>query len=80
MKNITAGKDIRTDDNSALVVISDLRDVWAVANVFETDVEKAKVGSDAEISTLSYPGLSFRGKVDRVSNILDPDTKVMSIG
>jgi cobalt-zinc-cadmium efflux system membrane fusion protein len=78
-KNITAGKDIRPDDNSALFIISDLKDVWAVANVFETDIEKVKVGSVAEITTLSYPGITFSGKVDRVSNILDPETKVMSV-
>ena len=78
-KNITSGKDIRPDDNSALFIISDLKDVWAVANVFEMDIEKVKIGSEAEITTLSYPGVKFSGKVDRVSNILDPDTKVMSI-
>jgi len=78
-KNITISKDIRPDDNSALFIISDLKDVWAVANVFETDIEKIRIGSSAEITTLSYPDKKFSGKVERVSNILDPETKVMSI-
>jgi cobalt-zinc-cadmium efflux system membrane fusion protein len=78
-KNITSGKDIRPDDNSALFIISDLKDVWAVANVFETDIEKVSVGSLAEITTLSYPGKKFSGNIERISNILDPETKVMSI-
>ncbi len=78
-KNITSGKDIRPDDNSALFIISDLKDVWAVANVFETDIEKVSVGSSAEITTLSYPGKKFSGNIERISNILDPETKVMSI-
>jgi cobalt-zinc-cadmium efflux system membrane fusion protein len=78
-KNITISKDIRPDDNSVLFIISDLKDVWAVANVFETDIEKIQVGSLAEITTLSYPGKQFSGKVERISNILDPETKVMSI-
>ncbi|MCX6287127.1 MAG: efflux RND transporter periplasmic adaptor subunit [Bacteroidetes bacterium] len=78
-KNITTGKDIRPDDNSALFIISDLKDIWAVANVFETDIEKVQIGSSAEITTLSYPDKKFNGKVERISNILDPETKVMSI-
>jgi cobalt-zinc-cadmium efflux system membrane fusion protein len=78
-KNINTGKDIRPDDNSSLFIISDLKDVWAVANVFETDIDKVRVGSLAEITTLSYPDKKFSGNVERISNILDPETKVMSI-
>jgi len=78
-KNVTNGKEIRSDDNSTLFTISDLKDVWAVANVFETDIAKIQVGSLAEITTLSYPEKKFSGKVGRISNILDPETKVMSI-
>lgn len=78
-KDITIGKDIRPDDNNALFIISDLKDVWAVANVFETDIAKVQIGSLAEITTLSYPGKTFNGKIARISNILDPETKVMSI-
>ena len=78
-KNITNGKEIRPDDNSVLFTISDLKDVWAVANVFETDIAKVQAGTLADITTLSYPEKIFRGKIERISNILDPDSKVMSI-
>lgn len=78
-KNITNGKEIRPDDNSALFTISDLKDVWAVANVFETDIAKVQAGTLADITTLSYPEKIFHGKIERISNILDPDSKVMSI-
>jgi membrane fusion protein, heavy metal efflux system len=78
-KNVTAGMDLRADANENLFTISDLKDLWATANVFETDISKISVGSDAEVVTLSYPDKKYKGKVDRISNILDPDTKVMSI-
>jgi membrane fusion protein, heavy metal efflux system len=78
-KDITTGKDIRTDDNSSLFTISDLKEVWAVANVFETDIAKIQTGSLVDISTLSYPDKIFTGKVERISNVLDPETKVMAI-
>lgn len=78
-KDITIGKDIRADDNSILFTISDLKDIWAVASVFETDIAKVRVGSFADIRILSYPDEQFSGKVERISNVLDPETKVMSI-
>ena len=34
---------------------------------------------DASIKTISYPDRVFTGKVDRIFNILDPDTKAMKV-
>jgi cobalt-zinc-cadmium efflux system membrane fusion protein len=79
VKNITQGMDLRPDANDYLFTISDLNDLWATASVYETDIPKIKVGADAEILTISYPERIFNGKVQRVSEILDPDTRLMSI-
>ena len=78
-KNVTAGMDLRPDANDYLFIISDLKELWATANVYETDIAKIKVGSDAEVTTLSYPDTKFSGKVERISNILDPETKLMNV-
>jgi membrane fusion protein, heavy metal efflux system len=78
-KNVTAGMDLRPDANDNLFTISDLKEVWATANVYETDISKIKTGSLAHVITMSYPGKQFIGKVERISNILDPETKVMSV-
>jgi cobalt-zinc-cadmium efflux system membrane fusion protein len=79
LKNVTAGMDLRPDANDNLFTISDLKELWATANVYETDIAKIKKGSEADVITLSYPGKKFKGKVERISNILDPETKVMSV-
>ncbi len=78
-KNISVGMDLRPDAGDNLFTISDLKEVWAIANVFETDIAKIQIGSAAEITTLSYPDKKFIGNVDKISNILDPETKVMSV-
>jgi membrane fusion protein, heavy metal efflux system len=78
-KNLNIGMDLRSDANDNLFTISDLNEVWATASVFETDISKIQVGSSAEISTISYPDKIFLGKVSRISNILDPETKVMNV-
>ncbi|PJJ83079.1 efflux RND transporter periplasmic adaptor subunit [Mucilaginibacter auburnensis] len=77
--NISAGNFIRQDNSSALFVISDMKDVWIKANVYETDIAKVKNGYTAYVNTLAYPDKTFKGKVDNVSSVLDPDTKVMTV-
>ena len=78
-KNITAGSFIRPDNAASLFTISNMKDVWIWANVFESDISKVKVGYAAKVTTVAYPDQVFTGKVDAVSSVLDPDNKVMKI-
>jgi cobalt-zinc-cadmium efflux system membrane fusion protein len=78
-KNVNTGMELRADDANNLFTISDLKEVWATANVYETDISKIKLGNEAEVTTLSYPDKKFSGKVQRISNILNPETNVMSV-
>ena len=78
-KNISAGNFIRPDNSSSLFTISDMKDVWIWANVFESDIAKVKKGYAARINTLAYPDRVFNGKVDEISSVLDPDNKVMKV-
>jgi cobalt-zinc-cadmium efflux system membrane fusion protein len=78
-KNVNTGMELRADDANNLFTISDMKEVWATANVYETDIAKIKQGSNAEITTLTYPDKKFSGKVERISNILNPETNVMTV-
>jgi cobalt-zinc-cadmium efflux system membrane fusion protein len=78
-KNVNTGMELRADDTNNFFTISDLKEVWATANVYETDIAKINRGSDAVITILSYPDKKFSGKVERISNILNPETNVMSV-
>jgi cobalt-zinc-cadmium efflux system membrane fusion protein len=62
-----------------LFTISDLKDVWVNANVFEDDIAKVKEGYDVDVYTLTYPDKSFKGKIDKLSEVLDPTTKAMKV-
>ena len=75
-KNVTAGSFIRSDMGNNLFTISDLKDVWVWANVFEGDIPKVKVGYDARISTLAY-NKTYQGKINEISHVLDPDSKAL---
>ncbi|WP_462265631.1 efflux RND transporter periplasmic adaptor subunit [Mucilaginibacter sp.] len=78
-KNITSGNFIRPDNSSSMFTISDMKDVWIKANVFESDIAKVKNGYAAKITTLAYPDKVFSGKVNNVGSVLDPDSKVMTV-
>ncbi|MGZ3850489.1 MAG: efflux RND transporter periplasmic adaptor subunit [Flavisolibacter sp.] len=78
-KTINPGQFIRNDNGQNLFTIGDISDVWIWANVYESDISKVREGYTARVSTLAYPDSVFTGKVDKVSQILDPQTKVMKI-
>ncbi len=78
-KNANSGTNIRSDNSSPLFVISDLKNVWVEANVYEENIGKVHEGDTAEVTTISYPGKVFTGKVNRLMNTLDPTTKVMKM-
>jgi cobalt-zinc-cadmium efflux system membrane fusion protein len=78
-KTINPGQFIRNDNGQNLFTIGDTKDVWIWANVYESDIARVKEGYTAVVSTLAYPDSLFVGKVDKVNQILDPQTKVMKI-
>lgn len=78
-RKITQGAFIRNDNSDNLFTVGDISDVWVWANVYESDIAKVKEGYTARVSTLAYPDTVFTGVVDKVSQLLDPVTKVMKI-
>lgn len=78
-KDIT--RDITLPEGHAepVFVIAELDEVWALAEVYESDIARVKEGLTAEIITLSYPDRVFPGTVDKIFNILDPRTRTMRI-
>jgi cobalt-zinc-cadmium efflux system membrane fusion protein len=78
-KNINENMHFRSDNMDNLFTISNVEEVWTVANVFESDIAKVKLGLEASVTTLSYPDVVFTGKVDKIFNALDPESRVMKI-
>jgi cobalt-zinc-cadmium efflux system membrane fusion protein len=53
--------------------------MWVLANVFEADISKIKEGQAARVTTLAYPDKVFNGKIDKVSEVLDPSNKALRV-
>ncbi|MBS1579146.1 MAG: efflux RND transporter periplasmic adaptor subunit [Bacteroidetes bacterium] len=78
-KKVNTGNYIRQDMSDNLYTISDLKEVWINANVFEADIPNVKEGYNVEVSTLAYPNKIFKGKIDKVSEVLDPTNKTLRV-
>jgi membrane fusion protein, heavy metal efflux system len=78
-KNVTEDMEVRADGQLELFTISDLDNIWVMADVYETDIDKVRVGMKATIRTVSYPDLQLPATVDRVFNVLDPESRVMKM-
>jgi len=78
-KQINNDMAIRGDNSNNLFTISDLKNVWILANVYESNISQVHAGDEVEVTTLAYPGRVFHGKVDKIFNVLDPTNKVMKI-
>jgi membrane fusion protein (multidrug efflux system) len=47
----------------AMFSLYDLKDVWVLANLEETKMEKVKIGDEVEIHVDAYPDKRFHGKI-----------------
>lgn len=78
-KKINAGDFIRPDMADNLFTISDLQNVWVYANVYESDIPKIKEGDDVKVIPIAYTDRVLAGKIDKISQVLDPQSKVMRV-
>ncbi len=58
-----------------LFTIGDLSRVWMLADIYERDLGAVHPGAKVAITTVAYPGETFQGSVDYVSDVLDPQTR-----
>ena len=76
-KNLNNSTQVRADNGQNLFTVADLSTVYVLVNVYESDISKIQTGDSVKITTLSYPDKVFKGKIDKIDNMLDPDNKVM---
>jgi len=78
-RNINEGTQIRTDNNTAIFTISDLKTVWIWANVHESDMAKVREGDRVSVTTIAYPDQVFTSKIVKIGTMLDPASRVIRV-
>ncbi len=59
--------------------ISDLSYVWIVCDVYENDLDAVHVGEFADIRLSAYPNQVFKGRIDNILPILDPNIRTAKV-
>lgn len=59
--------------------ITDLGHLWALADVYETELARVKVGQGADLTLQAVPGRTFRARVAFIDPVLDPKTRTAKV-
>jgi cobalt-zinc-cadmium efflux system membrane fusion protein len=65
--------------SDTLYVISDLSQLWVMAQVPEQQLASIREGMTADVSVAAYPGRTFTARVIRVEDTLDPETRTVQV-
>jgi cobalt-zinc-cadmium efflux system membrane fusion protein len=77
-RHVTDGQFVQSDSNP-LLAVADLSAVWVMGDVFEKDLSLVMASDVTTITTTAYPGLQFAGRVDYVSDVIDPMTRTAKV-
>ena len=78
-KSINKDMELRPDNGTSIFTISQLSDVWVLANVYETDIDKVAEKDTVFVTTIAYAGTTYKATIDKVYDVLDPESRVMKI-
>jgi Cu(I)/Ag(I) efflux system membrane fusion protein len=76
-KNVVQGA--RVTPGEAPYEITDLGEVWVMADAYESDVGRIRPGLKASLTLPAYPNRTFAGKVSFVDPLLDPTTRTLKV-
>jgi cobalt-zinc-cadmium efflux system membrane fusion protein len=76
-KSITQGTAVTV--GTPLYVVADLTELWAVAEIDETQVPLVQAGRAMELRVSAYPGATFPGRITFVGDTVNPKTRRIAV-
>jgi cobalt-zinc-cadmium efflux system membrane fusion protein len=74
-KNVSINEMIRSDEDQPLFALANTNEIWAVAYVNESNVSQIKEGYDVVVNTLAFPETPYKGKIEKIYDVIDANTK-----
>jgi len=75
-KHGNAGSTISAE-GEPLFSIADLSVVWVIVNIYAGNLQFLSEGQDVEITSIAYVGEVFKGKINFISQVFDPEDKTL---
>jgi cobalt-zinc-cadmium efflux system membrane fusion protein len=76
-KAVTQGTAVTV--GTPLYVVADLSELWAVAEIDETQLPLVKAGRTTELRVAAYPGETFAGRITFVGDTVNPKTRRVTV-
>ena len=74
-----ANVGLNVDQVTKLFTVVDLSSVWVVADVYEKDFARVRVGMPATITTNAYPDLVLQGRVSYIDPQVSPERRTAKV-
>jgi RND family efflux transporter MFP subunit len=74
-----ANVGLNVDTATKLFTVVDLSTVWVVADVYEKDFSRVRVGSEGAITTSARPALTLHGRVSYIDPQVSADTRTAKV-
>jgi cobalt-zinc-cadmium efflux system membrane fusion protein len=82
-RNVNPGAEVQGQYGGGAAVelftIGELDRVWVMADAFEMDLGKIRTGAPVSIRVIAYPDRTFAGKIDWISDALDPTSRTAHV-
>ncbi len=81
-RNISPGQVVaygQSDTPVNLFVIADLSTMWVLADVYEPDVPKVRVGQPVAVTLPCCPGEPYEGRITYVGDSIDKETRTLKV-
>ncbi len=74
-----ANPGVNVEAITKMFTVVDLSTVWVVADVYETDFSRVRVGSTATVTTKAYPDAVLRGRVSYIDPQVNATTRTAKV-
>jgi cobalt-zinc-cadmium efflux system membrane fusion protein len=76
-KKINSNELLRPDEEEPLFSIANTGTIWAVAYVNESNISQIKENYEVSVNTLAFPDITYKGRIEKIYNVIDATTKSM---
>ncbi len=78
-RNVNPGMEIRPDRDAPLFVVSDIKTLTLLMEVFEVNLGKIKLGQKLSVSVPAYPNEQFPATVQYIAQVLNENTRTVQV-
>ncbi|PVD53921.1 efflux RND transporter periplasmic adaptor subunit [Terrimonas sp.] len=76
-KKININELLLSEEHEPLFSIANTNEIWAVAYVNESNISQIKENYEADVNTLAFPEITYKGRIEKIYNVIDANTRSM---